>query len=183
MSSFNHRKSGVRSLRMVGSMLLPGMSSLPTHSDLPVCFELLGFLFFLLVIICCCLVAKLYLALATSWTVALQAPLSVKFPRQESWSGLPFPSPGDLPSSGIKPTSPALAGGFFTTVPPGKPLHSTVRLIKSVPCVATFGTIISANCLQTSSCLESKRCPEFRITSLHFISLHIIFSHRLGLLG
>ena len=83
---------------MVGSMLLPGVSSLPTHSDLPVCFELLGFLFFLLVIICCCLVAKLCLALATSWTVALQAPLSVEFPRQEYWSGLPFPSPGDLPS-------------------------------------------------------------------------------------
>ena len=40
------------------------------------------------------------------------------FPRQEYWSGLPFPSLGDLPDSGIKPASPALAGGFFTTEPP-----------------------------------------------------------------
>ena len=42
-------------------------------------------------------------------------------PRQEYWSGLPFPSPGDLPDAGTKPTSPALAGGFFTIKPPGKP--------------------------------------------------------------
>ena len=42
--------------------------------------------------------------------------------QQEHWSGLPFPPPGDLPDPGIKPTSPTLAGGFFTTEPPGKPL-------------------------------------------------------------
>ena len=45
--------------------------------------------------------------LATPWTVARQAFLSMEFPRQEYWSGLPFPSPGDLPNPGIKPTSPA----------------------------------------------------------------------------
>ena len=45
------------------------------------------------------------------------------FPRQEYWSGLPFSSPGDLPDSGIEPTVPALAGGFFTTEPPRKPGH------------------------------------------------------------
>ena len=50
-----------------------------------------------------------------------QAPLSMKFPRQEYWSGLPFPLPGDLPDPKIKPTSLALAGGFFTAEPPGKP--------------------------------------------------------------
>ena len=44
------------------------------------------------------------------------------FSRQEYWSGLPFSSPGDLPNLAIEPTSPALAGGFFTTEPPGKPL-------------------------------------------------------------
>ena len=43
------------------------------------------------------------------------------FPRQECWSGLSFPPPGDLPDPGIEPMSPALAGGFFTTEPPGKP--------------------------------------------------------------
>ena len=55
------------------------------------------------------------------WTVACQAPLSVGFSRQESWSGVPFPSPGDLPDPGIELTSPALAGGFFTAEPPGMP--------------------------------------------------------------
>ena len=61
----------------------------------------------------------------TPWTVANQAPLSMGFFRQEYWSRLPFPPPGDLPNLGIKPVSlvsPALAGGFFSTVPPGKPL-------------------------------------------------------------
>ena len=60
---------------------------------------------------------------ATPWTVARQAPLLMGFPRQEYWSGLPFPSPGDLPDPGIKPTSlgpPALAGGFFTIEPAGE---------------------------------------------------------------
>ena len=55
---------------------------------------------------------------AIIWTVAPQAPLSMGFSRQEYWSGWPFPSPGDIPNPGIKPaslTSPALAGGFFTT--------------------------------------------------------------------
>ena len=54
----------------------------------------------------------------TLWTVARQTPLSVGFSRQEYWSRLPCPPPGDLPSRGIKPVSlmsPALAGGFFTT--------------------------------------------------------------------
>ena len=57
----------------------------------------------------------------TPWTVAHQAPLSMEFSRQEYWSGFPFLSPGDLLDSGIEPMSPTLAGGFFTTVPPGKP--------------------------------------------------------------
>ena len=58
----------------------------------------------------------------TPWAVANQAPLSTGFGRQGHWSGLPFPSPGDLPVPGIKPESPALAGGFFTAEPPGKPI-------------------------------------------------------------
>ena len=61
---------------------------------------------------------------AILWTVALQAPLSMVFSRQEYWSELSFPSPGDLPDTGFKPgslASPALAGRFFTTEPPGKP--------------------------------------------------------------
>ena len=58
---------------------------------------------------------------STPWTIAHQAPLSMGFSKQEYWSGLPFPSPGDLPHPGIEPASPALAGRFFTAEPPGKP--------------------------------------------------------------
>jgi len=57
----------------------------------------------------------------TSWTVACQAPLSTGFSRQEYWTGLPLPSPGDLPDPGNEPMSPALAGEFFTNEPPQKP--------------------------------------------------------------
>ena len=55
----------------------------------------------------------------TPWTVAHKVPLSVEFSGQEYWSGLPFPSPEDLPDLGIKPMSPALAGEFFITETPG----------------------------------------------------------------
>ena len=57
---------------------------------------------------------------ATPWTVAHQAPLSMGVSKQGNWSGLPFPSPGDLPDPGIEPASPALTGRFFTTEPPWK---------------------------------------------------------------
>ena len=59
--------------------------------------------------------------IAAPWTAACQATLSIGFPRQEYWSELPFPSPGDLPNPGIKAEFPALAGEFFTAGPPGKP--------------------------------------------------------------
>ena len=59
--------------------------------------------------------AKSCLTLATPRIVSHQAPLSLGFPRQEYWSMLPFPSPGDLPNPGIKSVSPALTDGFFTT--------------------------------------------------------------------
>ena len=55
------------------------------------------------------------------WTIAPQAPLSVRLFRQEYWSGLPLPSPEDLPDPGIKALSSASAGGFFATEPPGMP--------------------------------------------------------------
>ena len=64
----------------------------------------------------------------TQWTVALQAPLSMEFPRQEYWGGLLFPAPGDLLDPGIEPSSlasPALTGGPLTTGPPGN-LHLRV---------------------------------------------------------
>ena len=67
------------------------------------------------------LATKLCQTLVTSWTIAHQASLSLGFPRQEYWSGLPFPSPGDLPDSGIKPESPALETDSLPVEPPGKP--------------------------------------------------------------
>ena len=67
---------------------------------------------------------------ATPWTVVHQASLSMGFPRQEYWSNLPFPSPGNLPNPGSEPTSPALADGVFTTEPPGKPLALLVEADK-----------------------------------------------------
>ena len=68
---------------------------------------------------------------ATLWNVACQPPLSMGFVRPEYWSGLPFPSMGDIPDPGIKPVSPVLAGRFFTTEPPGRlPLTSLQVLNK-----------------------------------------------------
>ena len=58
----------------------------------------------------------------TSWTVAHQAPLSMGFSRQEYWSGLPFPSPGDLPDPGVEPMLPALAGRFLPLSRQGSPV-------------------------------------------------------------
>ena len=58
---------------------------------------------------------------ATPWTVAYQVPQSMGFSRQECWSGLPFPSPGDLPNPGIEPWSPTLQADALLSEPPGKP--------------------------------------------------------------
>ena len=62
----------------------------------------------------------------TPWTVALQAPLSMGFPRQEYWSGLPFPSPGDLPDPGIEPGSPALQAVSLPSEPRRKPIAKSM---------------------------------------------------------
>ena len=73
---------------------------------------------------------------ATPWTAARQAPLSVGFSRQDYWSGLPFPSQGDLPDPEIESgllVSPALAGGFFITAPPRKPNFSPWTAANQAP--------------------------------------------------
>ena len=57
---------------------------------------------------------------ATPWTIACQAPLSMEFSSQEYWSGLPYPSPGDLPVSGVEPGSPALHADSLSSELPGK---------------------------------------------------------------
>ena len=71
-----------------------------------------------------CLVAKSCPTLGIPWTVPLQTPLAMECSRQEYWSGLPLSFPEDLPHPGIKHASPASAGEFFTTGPPGKPFQA-----------------------------------------------------------
>ena len=65
---------------------------------------------------------------ATPWTVAYQAPPSMGFSRQEYWSGLPFPSPRDLPNPGIEPGFPALEADTLTSEPRGKPVCMYIYL-------------------------------------------------------
>ena len=66
----------------------------------------------------------------TPWTAARQSSLSLEFSRQEYWSGLPFPSPGDLPYSGIKPGSPALQADSLPSEPPRKPKAHSILCVK-----------------------------------------------------
>ena len=88
------------------------------------------------------------------WTIGHQVPLSMEFSRQEYWSRLPFPTLGDLPSSGIKLkflASLILAGGSFTTVPPGKPgeelsygsLHRHIPGLTTGDAVITSGSLVA----------------------------------------
>ena len=66
---------------------------------------------------------------ANPWTVPCQAPLSMGFPRQEYWSGVPFPTERGLPNPGTEAASPALTGGFFAPEPPGEPPRSPHRRV------------------------------------------------------
>ena len=77
------------------------------------------------------LVTKLCLTVVTPWTVARQAPLSMGFSRQEDWSGLPFPSPEDLPDPGIEPRSSALHVDSLLTELGGKAMRLISILIRS----------------------------------------------------
>ena len=72
---------------------------------------------------------------ATPWNIVHQAPPSMGFPRQEYWSGLLFPSPGDLPDPGTEPASPALTGRVFTTEPPDTPKTGMVQRFSSFCCI------------------------------------------------
>ena len=84
---------------------------------------------------------------ATPWAIAHQAALSMGLPRQEYWGGLLFPSPGNLPNLGVKFTSPALAGRFFTTEPPGKPNYNITTLKKKKSAVQKLLGLIGPTCL------------------------------------
>ena len=85
---------------------------------------------------------------ATLWAVAHQASPSMVFSRQEYWSGLPFPSPGDLPNTGIEPQSPALEADALTSEPPGKPKGSTKQLLELID---KFSKVIEYKSQHTNS--------------------------------
>ena len=95
--------------------------------------------------VCACARAQSCRTLQTQWTVASQAPLSMGLSWQEYWTGLPSPSPGDLPDPGTEPISsvaPALAGRFFTTELPGKAVWkicvTSVKYVTSVRSARAF---------------------------------------------
>ena len=126
----------------------------------------------------------------TPWTVALRAPLSMKFSRLEHWDGLPFPLSGDLPDEGIETASPALAGGFFTTEPPGKPKDSnTLFIIKLFRYVLFDYSVLPKSTGQSHpgyhsfSILHSHKHNSFsdlNIEILHQALFHLCFTlHRL----
>ena len=90
--------------------------------------------------------AQSCLTLWDSWTVAGQAPLSMKFSRQKYWSGLPFPSPENLPNRGIKPASlasSALVGRFFTTALPGKDNNILILFSMFFSPTSSFSSLLS----------------------------------------
>ena len=96
---------------------------------------------------------------ATPWSVAYQAPLSMGFSRQEYWSELPFAFPGDLPDPGIEPASlmsPALAGGFFTTESPGKPILYSKNKIS--PCIS-IGLVAKLCPTLATPCTVAQQTP------------------------
>ena len=120
-----------------------------------------------------------------------QVPLSMEFPRQEQWSGLPCPPPGDLPNLGIKPTSltsAALAGGFFTTESSGKPYSSGsvqslshVRLIVTpwtAACQASLSITNSRSLLKLMSINSVRPSNHLILYRLHLLPPSIFLSIR-----
>ena len=114
---------------------------------------------------CCSCVTQRVQLCATLWTVAVWAPLSMGFPRQEDWRGSSFPSPGELPSPGTKPMSLGLAGTFFTTEPPANTfLHSiqgSVFEVLFTPISFSFFRVIVPNVQFPDPVL----CRDFEILS------------------
>ena len=117
---------------------------------------------------------------ATPWTVAWHVPLSMEFSRQEYWTGLPFPTPEDLPDPEIEPTSLALAGGFFTTMPLGKPpclghANKQKQIIGGGGRLKHFALVKFINHSKCSSILSScflwgNFCSFFRFGELLFLT-------------
>ena len=105
---------------------------------------------------------------ATPKTVALQAPLSMGFSRQEYWSGVPFPSPGDLPNPGIKPRSPTLQADSLLSEPRGKPSHHIIH-------IHTW-----ERSLQESRSLKGHGCPGVPQTTLWMRKFDLAWKNLFG---
>ena len=90
---------------------------------------------------------------STPWTIARQAPLSMGFSRQEYWSGLPFPSPGDLPDSGIEPEFPAGQADPLPSEPPGEPLRGWGK-----PIFYSVSTFHHIHFISFSACTSAVVC-------------------------
>ena len=155
-------------------LLLCHASATPTQSTLPEWVKCLHVSLLLLILfpipnafLCVKLVSCVWL-FATPWTVACQALLSLKFPRQEYWSGLPFHSPGDLP----KPKSPALQADSFQSESPGKPIPVLVKPVRETqiqyhfPCEVFSSPIYNQN---WSLCCKSSAHTSVRAVILSFL--------------
>ena len=108
----------------------------------------------------------------TPWTISCQAPLSMEFSRQEYWSGLPFPFPGDLPNPRITPTSPVLQAEALPSEPPGKP---------SLGAAVLMGLLAKLlQLLPTAACAILNKdkfcCPEI-LSNLCFVDLYWSYEH------
>ena len=122
--------------------------------------------------------ATLCPTLVKPWTVARQAPLSVGFPRQESWSGLPCPAPGDLPNSGIGPRSPTPQVDSLPSESPGKPKNTAVGSLSLLQGIfltqeLNWGLL---HCRWTLP-VELPRKPSLCHFSNRTCSLHVSVSH------
>ena len=107
----------------------------------------------------------------TPWATACQAPLSIEFSRQEYWSELPVPSPADLPDPGIEPmslASPALAGGFFTVEPPGKPIDQYQNQASDIGTIHRADSdSISFKCICVCVCVCVCVCSSMQFYQMH----------------
>ena len=113
-----------------------------------------------LTVVCACMCAKSLQSRPTLWPhgLAHQAPLSLGFSRQEYWSGLPCPPPGDLPDPGVEPRSPALQADSLSFEPPGKHDNNTLLILTSTQrTIYNKGQACYRNCSHIKEIRRKKR--------------------------
>ena len=117
---------------------------------------------------------------ATPWTVAHQAPPSMEFSRQEYWSGLPFPSPGDLPNPGIKLESPASQADTLPSGPPGNPLRRPCLFFSLVQSFSLVRLFCDPMDCSTPGFPVHLQIPDLTQTHVHWVGNAIQSSHHLS---